>query len=128
MSNFRYQLQAEIDELKELGKSETNVVNFEISKEDESNSDSFDEKEVTGNESENYLEPDLPSGNSTFEVISTGDESNPNVRIGKFEKSYEEWYEIWQLTIPKSDLEKEIFKHVSKSKEFEELHWKLLGL
>ena len=44
MSNFRYQLQAEIDELKELGKSETNVVNFENSKEDELTSDSLMKK------------------------------------------------------------------------------------
>ena len=48
MSNFRYQLQAEIDELKELGKSETNVVNFENSKEDEPNSEDNVEKAGLG--------------------------------------------------------------------------------
>ena len=128
MSNFHHQLQSEIDELKGADSSESNVVNSEMSNADKSDSGEDSKYDDKNNEDKVLFDSDSSDEIVVFEVISNGNDSNPIVRIGKFEKSYAEWYDIWQLTIPKTDLENEVFNYVSKSKEFEELHWKLLGL
>ena len=113
MSNFRAELKAEISEIREESNElKSNNENQHI--DDEINPQTFAE------ESPNRL-------NHDFEVLSELPDANPIVRIGKYDKTYKEWYVIWQLTIPRTDLEKELFNYVSKSQEFESLHWKLKG-